>query len=98
MKQKDFMRKELFVVRLLAAARADQNGVWVRRFIVVVMMSLLTYIVVAPSLMDANAVIVSEGWFFTTTTEVKGIVYDDTIRMIITSIIGYYFGSASAAR
>lgn len=79
-------------------ARADSNGVWVRRFIVVVMMALLAYIVVAPSLMDANAVIVSEGWFFTTTTEVKGIVYDDTIRMIITSIIGFYFGGAAASR
>lgn len=83
---------------MIREARADKNGVWVRRFIVVVMMALLAYIVVAPSLMDANAVIVSEGWFFTTTTEVKGIVYDDTIRMIITSIIGYYFGSASASR
>jgi len=79
-------------------ARDDTNGVYVRRFIVLVMMSLLSYIVIAPSLIDANAVIVSEGWFFTTTTEVKGIVYDDTIRMIITSIIGYYFGSSSAAR
>ena len=80
------------------AARDDSKGVMVRRFIVIVMMGLLAYIVVAPSLIDANAVIVSEGWFWTTTTEVKGIVYDDTIRMIITSIIGYYFGSSSAGR
>jgi len=79
-------------------AREDKNGVWVRRFIVLVMMSLLAYIVVAPSLMDANAVIVDKGWFWTSTTEVKGIMYDDTIRMILTSIIGFYFGTSAASR
>lgn len=80
----------------VAEARADTNGVWVRRFIVLVMMGLYSFIVVAPALIDANAVIVDEGWFFTTTTEVKGIIYDDTIKMVITSIIGYYFGQSSA--
>ena len=79
-------------------ARGDMNGVWVRRFIVLVMMSLLAYIVVAPSLIDANAVIVDKGWLFTTTTEVKGIMYDDTIRMILTSIIGFYFGTSAASK
>ena len=79
-------------------AREDKNGVWVRRFIVLVMMSLLIFIVVAPSLMDANAVIVNEGWIFTTTTEVKGILYDDTIRQILVSIIGFYFGTSAASK
>jgi len=77
-------------------ARNDSNGVWVRRFIVLVMMGLYSFIVIAPALIDANAVIVDEGWFFTTTTEVKGIIYDDTMRMVMTSIIGYYFGQSSA--
>ena len=80
------------------AAREDTNGVWVRRFIVLVMMGLLTFIVVAPAFMDVNAVIVDEGWLFNTTTEVKGIIYDDTIRMILVSIIGFYFGTSSASR
>jgi len=79
-------------------ARADKNGVWVRRFIVLVMMSLLTYIVVAPSILDSNAVLVREGWFWTTTTEVKGILYDDTIRQILVSIIGFYFGTSAASK
>lgn len=80
------------------AAREDTNGVWVRRFIVLVMMGLLTFIVVAPAFLDVNAVIVDEGWLFNTTTEVKGIIYDDTIRMILVSIIGFYFGTSSASR
>ncbi len=73
------------------------DGKYVRRFIVLVMMGLLAYIVVAPSLIDANAVIVNEGWFFTTTTEIKGIVYDDTIKQILVAIIGFYFGTSAAA-
>ena len=90
--------ERLAAVGSVKAAREDTNGVWVRRFIVLVMMSLLTFIVVAPAFTEANAVIVDEGWLFNTTTEIHGIVYDDTIRMIITSIIGYYFGTSSASR
>lgn len=74
------------------------EGKYVRRFIVLVMMSLLAYIVVAPSLMDANAVLVHQGWFFTTTTEIKGIVYDDTIKQILVAIIGFYFGTSAASK
>jgi len=85
-----------------AQERADKvdggEGKYVRRFIVLVMMSLLAYIVVAPSLIDANAVIVDEGWFWTTTTEIKGIVYDDTIKQILVAIIGFYFGTSAAAK
>jgi len=80
-------------------ARADENGVWPRRFIVFVMMSLLSFIVVAPALLEGvNTVVVDQGWFFTTTTEIKGIVYDETIKSILISIIGFYFGGAAANR
>ena len=86
----------------LMGARAQANevdngqGVYVRRFIVIVMMSLLTFIVVAPAFMDVNTVLVDEGFFFTTTTEVKGIIYDNTIRHILVAIIGFYFGTSAA--
>ena len=87
---------------MVSRAQADLidggQGRYTRRFIVLVMMSLLVFIVVAPALLDTNAIIVREGWFWTTTTEVKGIVYDDTIRLILVSIIGFYFGTSAASR
>lgn len=80
-------------------ARADEKGVWPRRFIVFVMMSLLSFIVIAPALLPGvNTVVVDKGWLFTTTTEIKGIVYDETIKSILISIIGFYFGGAAANR
>lgn len=75
------------------------EGKYVRRFIVLVMMLLLVFIVVAPAfLADVNTIIVDEGFFFTTTTEVKGILYDNTIRQILAAIIGFYFGTSAASK
>ena len=95
-------RHEQFLDLMGSQERANEvdggEGKYVRRFIVLVMMFLLTYIVVAPSLIDANAVIVNEGWFFTTTTEIKGIIYDDTIKQILVAIIGFYFGTSAASK
>lgn len=80
-------------------AASKRGGVWVRRFIVLVMMFIFTFIVVAPAFIPGlNTVIVNEGWFFTTTTEIKGIVYDQTIREILLAIIGYYFGTSAATK
>ena len=80
------------------SARADTNGVWVRRFIVLVAMSLLAMVMVGPAFLDANTVIVENGWLWTTTTEIKGMVYDDTFRLILVSIVGFYFGTSSASK
>lgn len=90
-------------IRALAGAtkeaREYTGGVWARRFIVLVMMSILAFIVVAPAFIDGlHTTYIEEGWLFTTTTEVKGIVYDPTIRSILVSIVGFYFGGAAAAR
>ncbi len=95
-------RHEQFLDLMNSQNRANTvdggEGKYVRRFIVLVMMSLLAFIVVAPSLIDANAVIVNEGWFWTTTTEIKGIIYDDTIKQILVAIIGFYFGTSAASK
>ena len=95
-------RHEQFLDLMGSQERADKvdngQGVYVRRFIVVVMMALLTFIVVAPAFMDVSTVLVDEGFFFTTTTEVNGIIYDNTIRMILVAIIGFYFGTSAADR
>ncbi len=95
-------RHEQFLDLIQSQERADKvdggEGKYVRRFIVLVMMSLLTYIVIAPSLIDTQAVIVTEGWFSTSTTEIKGIIYDDTIKQILVAIIGFYFGTSAASK
>ena len=95
-------RHEQFMNLMSSQERADKvdggQGKYVRRFIVLVMMSLLAFIVIAPAFMDVNTVLVDKGWFFTTTTEIKGIIYDDTIRQILVSIIGFYFGTSAASK
>ena len=97
--QQDRHKQIMLMARATESARADEKGVWPRRFIVLVMMSLLSFIVVAPALLPGvNTVVVDQGWFFTTTTEIKGIVYDATIKSILISIIGFYFGGAAATR
>ena len=80
------------------AARDDKAGVIVRRFIVFVMVMLFVFIVAAPAFMDISTVIVEDGWFGNTVTKVDGIMYDETMRMTITAIIGYYFGTSAAGR
>lgn len=91
--------ERLAYTKSVAAARADKSGVLVRRFIVLVMMSLFAFVIVAPAFMDVSTVVLSEGWFGTTTkTVVDGVIYDDTIRMTIMSIMGFYFGTSSAGR
>ena len=80
-------------------AASKRGGVWVRRFIVVVMMSVFTFIVIGPAFIpELNTVIVNEGWLWTTTTEIKGIMYDDATREILLAIIGYYFGTSAASK
>ena len=97
--QKDRHDQMMAIAKATKEAREDENGIWTRRFIVLVMMSLLSFIVVAPALLPGvNTVVVDEGFFFTTTTEIKGIVYDETIKSILISIIGFYFGGAAANR
>lgn len=95
-------RQEQFLNLMASQERADKvdggQGKYVRRFIVLVMMSLLTFIVVAPAFMDINTVMVETWWIFTSTTEVKGIIYDETIRQILVAIIGFYFGTSAAQK
>ena len=79
-------------------AREYTGGVWIRRFIVLVVMSLLAFIVTAPAFMDVSTIMVERTWFWTSTIEVKGIIYDATFRSILSAIVGFYFGGASAAR
>ena len=93
-------RHEQFRDLMKAQERADKvdggDGKYVRRFIVLIMMALLVFIVAAPAFLDINTVLVHEGWLWTSTTEIKGIIYDETIRQILLSIIGFYFGTSAA--
>lgn len=95
-------RHEQFRDLMKAQDRAEKadggQGKYVRRFIVLVMMSLLVFIVAGPAFLDINTILVNEGWFWTTTTEIKGIIYDNTIREILVAIIGFYFGTSAATR
>jgi len=90
------------------SARRLQNpaAAYIRRFIVITMMSILAFIVVAPAIdptLTTN--VISEfndpgflgfgGGKKIVVTIVSGILYDETIRSILASIIGYYFGTST---
>ena len=80
-------------------AASARGGVWIRRFIVLVMMSLFAFIIVGPAFIPGlNTVLVDQGWLWTSTIEIKGIMYDATTREILLAIIGYYFGTSAASK
>jgi len=84
--------------KTVEAARNDSKGVVVRRFIVIIMMALFAFITIGPAFIDVSTVVLEERWWGTKEIIVDGIIYDDTMRMTITAIIGYYFGTSSAGR
>lgn len=90
--------ERLAYTKSVEAARNDSNGVIVRRFIVVVMMSLFAFIIIGPAFLDVSTVVLEDTWYGTKQIIVDGIIYDDTIRMTIMSIVGFYFGTSSAGR
>lgn len=92
------------------AAREYQEpgAVFIRRFIVITMLTLFTFIIVAPAIYPELAVnfideVKSTGFLGfiggssseMVVTTVKGLVYDETLRSILSSIVGYYFGSST---
>lgn len=89
---------------------SQRGGIWARRFIVLVMFSILAMITVGSGLIDVPVNIITmpepESWFFglwtekalPVLTEVRGMIYDDTIRHTILAIIGYFFGQGTASR
>lgn len=87
---------------------SERGGAWIRRFIVVVMMSILAITAVGIGATPTNIVTTSPetsilwGLFsidgVTRVTEIIGGMYDETIRLSILSIIGYYFGTSTAER
>lgn len=92
-------------------ARKHQSAgsAFIRRFITITMMSLLTFLVVAPTIdpsITTNIITeIERPSFFgfgggkeIIVTVVSGMLYDDTIRSILSSIVGYYFGSSTAQR
>ena len=88
--------------------REPQYGKWVRRFIVLVMMSILFIIATGIGAEPTNILSTVEqpsylfglfgGGTEQVVTAVQGGLYDGTMRQSILAIIGYYFGNASGQR
>ena len=102
------MQKEKFAEESRQAARNMQNpaAAYIRRFIVITMMSILAFIVVAPAIdptLTTNIVTEYDDPGFLgfgggkkmMIAMVSGVMYDETIRSILASIIGYYFGTST---
>ena len=102
------IQKEKFAEESRQSARQMQNpaAAYIRRFIVITMMSILAFIVVAPAIdptLTTNIITEIENPSFLgfggskqiVIAMVSGIMYDETIRSILASIIGYYFGTST---
>lgn len=102
------MQKEKFAEESRQSARNMQNpaAAYIRRFIVITMMSILAFIVVAPAIdptLTTNIVTEYDDPGFLgfgggkrmMIAMVSGVMYDETIRSILASIIGYYFGTST---
>ena len=93
------------------SARAYQNpsAAWIRRFIVIMLLCFVAFILIAPMLGFPTNVPqeVNEGWsflffdFVDTRIEwvtLEGIVTPDWLKFAILDIISFYFGTAAVAR
>ncbi len=91
--------------KMVDSARQMQNpgAAFIRRFIVITMMSILAFIIIAPALEPSLTTnIISEietesflgfgGGKQIIVTVVNGVIYDETVRSILASIMGFYFG------
>lgn len=86
------------------------GGLYVRRFIVVMMIGLLVFVTIAPALLNVDTYVVTQpdgtsflfGLFESGKelkfTPVKGVIYDDTLRQVILAIVGFYFGASAGSR
>jgi len=89
-----------------AAARANNPaGAWIRRFIVVTLMSFVGFILLAPMLGQPTNVAteVTTGWLWweetkTVWTQLNGVVTPEWLKYAMLDIISLYFGTSAVAR
>lgn len=97
--QSDLHAERMAMFKATELAHNAPDGIFIRRIIVLVMMAILAFIVMGPALLpEVKTILVEKYWFWTSTIEIDGIIYDSTIRSILLSIVGFYFGGSSAAR
>lgn len=106
--QKMMLERHQAAEASIDAARKYQNpnAAWIRRFIVVMLLSFVAFILVAPVVMNVPTnvpVEVTEGWLFwqeTVTKYVKldGMVVPEWLKFAILDIIAFYFGTSAVAR
>ncbi len=62
------------------------------------LLGLLSFVMVGPAFLDTHVTLVEQGWLWTTTTEIKGIIYDDNFRQMLMAMTFFYLGRAPAVR
>jgi len=89
---------------------SKRSGKFPRIFIVITMFSILALLTVGGGLFDIPVSFITEGrtesYLFglfevyvpPVVTQIKGMIYDDTVRYAIFALIGYYFGQGTASR
>ena len=109
--QQDSYKQKMAMLGAVEESRekaSNRSGVWIRRLIVLTLMGILAVIATGIGNMPTNIVTIEPGISFlwglfetsreTIVTPIVGGMYDETIRLSILSIIGYYFGTTTASR
>ena len=87
----------------------NPNSAWIRRFIVIMLLGFVGFILISPIFGFPTNVpeVVEEGWSFlffefvdtkTQWTTLDGIVTPDWLKFAMLDIIAFYFGTSSVAR
>ena len=71
---------------------------WIRFITSITLLALLSFVMVGPAFLDTHVTLVEQGWLWTTTTEIKGIIYDDNFRQMLMAMTFFYLGRAPAVR
>ena len=94
-------RHEQFMSATGSVQEAKKSGASDKtiRFITsLTLLGLLSFVMVGPAFLDTHVTLVEQGWLWTTTTEIKGIIYDDNFRQMLMAMTFFYLGRAPAVR
>lgn len=80
------------------AKKSSTLDKWIRASISMTLLLLLSFVMVGPAFLDTHVTLVEQGWLWTSTTEIKGIIYDDNFRTMLTAMTFFYLGRSPAIK
>lgn len=96
--QKDRHNQFMEAIGSVQEAKKDPADRFIRSLISIVLLGLFSFVMMAPAFMDTQVIMIEKGWLWNTETVIKGILYDNTFRMMLEAMTFFYLGRAPATR